>query len=140
MRGTGKAARSKTNGFHAEITAVFLDEEVGGELGGAEQRMHGQIDRHAFVDAGFVTRPCLNFKARIHFPQGQMVGSVPVNFIRRGENEDGVWTTLARCFEKHERAVRIDSEVGMWIVSGPVMRRLGGCVYHKNDVLVVLAK
>ena len=49
--GAGQAAAAEDGGLHVEITAVLLDEHVGGDLAGAEKGVLGLVDAHGLVDA-----------------------------------------------------------------------------------------
>ena len=48
--GAGQAAAAEADGRHLEVAAVLLDQQVGGRLGDAEQRVGRGVDRHRGVD------------------------------------------------------------------------------------------
>jgi hypothetical protein len=54
--GPGQAAAAQAAGGHPEIAAVLLDHHVGGELGGAEERMLRLVDGEGLGDAVGVGR------------------------------------------------------------------------------------
>ena len=47
----GQAAAAQAAGRHAEVAAVFLHHHVGGDLGGAEERVLGLVDGEALGNA-----------------------------------------------------------------------------------------
>ena len=46
MVGAGEAAPAKADRRHAEVTAVLLNEQIGGGLRHAEERVQRLVDRH----------------------------------------------------------------------------------------------
>ena len=49
--GTSEAAAAKAAGGHAEVAAVFLDDDVGGDLGGSEEGVLALVDGEVLGDA-----------------------------------------------------------------------------------------
>ncbi len=79
--GAGEAAATEAGGFHAEVAAVLLHENVGGDFGCAEQAVKGVIDRHFFRDAVDPRVTGIDFPAGVEFDQRQAVGRVAVDFV-----------------------------------------------------------
>src|SRR6516164_3250050 len=51
MVGTSETTATKAGSLHTEIAPVFLDEDIGGDLRGAEQAVHCLVDAHRFVNS-----------------------------------------------------------------------------------------
>src|SRR6516165_2695308 len=64
--GAGKAPAAETDRAHAEISPVFLDQHVGGDLGRAEEAVQGAVYTHALVDAALEIRMIFG-----HLPTGR---------------------------------------------------------------------
>ena len=141
MAGAGEAAAADQAGFHAEIFAVFLHHDIGGDFRRAEERMFAMVNGHGFVNAAReIWMGDVNFPAGVEFDQRQQVGIVAVDFIGRSENEHRAGAELARGFEHIEGAVGVDAEVGERFAGCPVMRRLGGGMDHQFDVASEIAE
>jgi hypothetical protein len=53
----GEAAATKADGWDPEVTAVLLDEQIGGGLRHAEERVERLVDRHRRGNAVVVLVP-----------------------------------------------------------------------------------
>src|ERR1043166_8136400 len=65
VRRSGKTTASKADGFHAEIAAVLLYEDIGRRFTRAEERVFALINAQPFVDPDMVWMSRLDFPARI---------------------------------------------------------------------------
>ena len=84
--GPGEAAATQAAGGHVEVAAVFLSNDVGGDLGGTEEGVLALVDGEVLGDTMRICRvivipPCLKFLER------DGIGAVAVDFIRRHMDE-----------------------------------------------------
>ena len=49
VRRAGQRAAPEAGGLHVEVAAVLLHHHVGGDLGGAEDRVQAGVDRHVLA-------------------------------------------------------------------------------------------
>src|SRR5438874_12949903 len=87
MRWSGQATASETSGRHSKIAAVFLNQDIGGDLRSTEKRMFRRVDAHCFRNALLISMTGLDFPTRLQFAQRQAIGSVAIDFIRGRENK-----------------------------------------------------
>ncbi len=125
MVGPGEATPPEAHGRHAEIAAVFLDEQVGGRLGHAEQRMGRAIDRHRRIDTAKVAVILGHLQPVLELDQRQVVGQVAVDLVRRAEDEGGRRGVAPRRLEQHRGAVGVHGEVGLADRRRPSRARAG---------------
>ena len=138
MRGAGKAPSAKDARAHAEIAAILLNHDVGGNFADAKNTVLGLIDAHRFIDS--VLAPAMlgrKLPTPLHFNERQKVRRVAIDFIGRREDEHGLGRMLARGFEKDERPVRIDGEIGDRFPGCPIVARLGRAMDHKCDLSAI---
>src|SRR5674476_1071926 len=88
VRRAGETAAAKTHRLHAEVTSVFLHQNVRRNFARAEQRMFRLVNAHRFVNALAVFVRRVNFPALLQFAQRQKIRRVAINFVRAGENEN----------------------------------------------------
>ena len=117
--GAGQAAGAEADGGHVEVAAVLLDQQVGGRLGGAEQRVQGRVDRHRRVDPAEVLVVLGQLEPRLQLLQRQAVRRVAVDLVGRGEDEGRLGAVLAGRLEQVEGAVGVDPEVGLRVAAPP---------------------
>src|SRR5205085_3157797 len=67
VRGAGETTAAETDRRHVEVTAVFLDENIGRGLRRAEERVLRVVDAHRLGNPGLV------FVARFDFPAQRKV-------------------------------------------------------------------
>ena len=138
VAGAGQAAAAEAGGAHAEITAVFLHDDIGGELGGAEQAVQARIDAHALVDAVRGERVLgADLKAPLLLDQRQEIGRVAIDLVGAGEDERRLRAVPARRFEQVQGAVGVDREIGLRVAGRPIVRRLGRGMDDRRDVVAV---
>src|SRR5438093_10130697 len=121
VRRAGETAATKRNGWHPEISPVFLDENIRRNFRRAEKRMLGVIDTHRLRNTGLVFVAWLYFPAFFEFAQRQTVRRVAIDFVRRRENERRLGRKLSRRFEQIQRAVRVHSKISLRIAGSPVV-------------------
>src|SRR6185369_2863432 len=141
VSGARETTSTEAGCFHAEVTAVFLNEHIGGDFGCAEQAVRGVVDGHGFGNAVFCIR-----MARIEFPacslldEGQVIGGVAVDLVGGGKNEHGVVSKFPRGFEQNGGSVGIDGKIQGRIAGGPIVRWLRCSVNDERDVAAVALK
>src|SRR5680860_280832 len=135
--GAGQAAAAEADRRHPEVAAVLLDQQVGGGLGDAEQRVGRGVDRHRGVDAAVVAVRLGQLQPQLELLQRQPVGRVAVDLVGRAEDEGRLGAVGAGRLEQVERAVGVDAEVGLRIARRPVVGGLRGGVDHQLDRLAV---
>ena len=138
--GAGQAAAAEADGRHLEVAAVLLDQQVGGGLGDAEQRVGRGVDRHRGVDPAVVAVRLRQLEALLELLERQPVGGVAVDLVGRAEDERGVGAVGAGRLEQVEGAVGVDAEVGLRVARGPVVGGLGGGVDDELDRAAVLGE
>jgi len=134
MAGAGEAAAAETHRAHAEITAVFLDEQIGGGLAGAEKRMLGLVNGHGFINAVPPRMGGFDLPAFFQRDERQAVGRVAIDLVCAGKDEGGLRAMRARGFKQVQGADGIHAKVRVRFARGPVMGRLGGGVDDGLDV------
>ncbi len=122
--GPGEAAATQAAGGHVEVAAVFLNDDVGGDLGGTEEGVLALVDGEVLgdaVDVGLISVVPAGFE----FFQFDGIGSVAIDFIRRHVDEGCLRAGAAGGLEHVEGA----DGVGVEVVEGdgrrPVMTGLG---------------
>lgn len=125
--GTGETAPAQRAGGHAEVASIFLDHDVSSYLGGSEEGVLTLVDGEVFGDAVSVGWICV-VPASLKLRQGDGIGPVAVDLVRRHVDEGGLRASLAGCLEHVEGAdgVRIkvvEGDSGRAVVAG-----LGGGV------------
>ena len=71
----GKTAPAKTGGFHAEVTPIFLHQNVGRYFGSAEEAVYCLIDGHGFRNSvGGIGMVGSNLPACLVFHERKVVG------------------------------------------------------------------
>ena len=48
---SGQASPAEAGRFHSEVTAIFLDEDIGGQFGNSKQTVQRLVDRHGLWDS-----------------------------------------------------------------------------------------
>ena len=97
MVGTGETATAEAASWQAEITTVFLDHDIGRDLGCAEQRVLGLVDGEVLGDAVDVDRIGV-VPASFEFGQGDGVGSVAIDLVGGHVDEGRLRAGLAGGF------------------------------------------
>src|SRR5439155_24936391 len=87
MRRSSQTTAPETSGRHSEISTIFLNQDIGGDLRSTEKRMFGRVNAHRFRDPLLIFMTGLDFPAGLEFAQRQVIGSVAIDFVRRGENK-----------------------------------------------------
>ena len=123
----GEAACAEADGGEAEVPAVFLDEQVGGRLGHAEEAVQRAVDGARLVDP-LVERGFRVVPASLELDERDAIRRVPVHLVRRQKDERRLGGVPARGLEQVERADRVHVEVVEGPAGGEVVRRLGGGV------------
>ena len=125
--GAGEASSAEAARRHAEVAAVFLDHDIGGDFGGAEEGVFALVDGEILADAvlvsGIVVVP-----AGLELFEGDAVGPVSVDFVRRHVDEGGLGTSLSRRFEEIEGADGVGVKIVKRDRGGPIVRGLRGGV------------
>src|SRR5204863_1029679 len=82
MRRSRKTTATERDGRHSEIAAVFLDENVRGDLRRAKERMLRVIDAHGLRNAGLIFVARLDFPAFLQLAQRKAIRRVAIDFVR----------------------------------------------------------
>jgi hypothetical protein len=123
--GPGKAAAAQTTGGHSEVASVFLDHNVGGDFGSAEERVFGLVDGEGLGDAVLVGGISV-VPSGLEFAQREVVGGVAIDFVRAHVDEGRLGTGAAGGLEKIHGADRVGVKVVKGNASSSVMAGLGG--------------
>jgi hypothetical protein len=125
--GPGEAAAAQAAGGHVEVAAVFLDDNVGGYLGGSKEGVLALVDGEVLGDAVSVGGIGI-VPAGLEFLESDGIGAVAVDLVRRHVDEGSLRACTAGSLEYVERA----NGVGVEVVEGnrrrTVMAGLAGCV------------
>ena len=140
----GEAASAQTAGGHIEVASVFLDDDVGGDLGGSEEGVLALIDGEVLGDAVRIGGICI-IPAGIEFLERDGIGAVTVDLIRRHVDEGGLGAGSAGGLEHVEGADGIGIEVVEGDRRSAVVAGLSGSVddgvglYLSNQIEDALA-
>src|SRR5437588_12803972 len=104
MLRAGETTASKDAGGHLKVAAELLTHHIGGNLGGAEDRMQAVVDRHVLVDA---IEPVGVIVAFLQLPKRQIIRAVAVYLISAGKADGGVLAEIARGYQDVHSANRI---------------------------------
>lgn len=125
--GAGEAAPAQGAGGHTEVAAVFLNHDVGGDLGGSEEGVLALVDGEVLCNAmgvgGIGVVP-----AGLQFLECDAIGAVAVDLVRGHMDEGGLGTSLSRGLQHVERADGIRIKVIKGDGCGAIMAGLGRCV------------
>lgn len=125
--GTGEAAAAQAASGQAEVAAIFLDHDVGGDFGGTEERVFRLVDGEVLGDAvgvgGVVVVP-----AGFKFLESDGVGSVTIDLVGGHVDEGRFRAGLAGGFEQVQGADGVGVEIIERDGGGAVVGRLGGGV------------
>ena len=120
----GEAAAAEAHGRHPEVAPVLLHHHVGGDLGGAEDRVHAsrryastRRSPFAYVRVGVVP-------AGLELDQRDLVGRVAVDLVRRHEGERALRAVLPGRLEQVQGPERVHLEVVERAGCGEVVRGL----------------
>src|SRR6476660_3588882 len=119
MRSTRKTTAAESDGRHAEITPIFLNENERADLGRAKERMLRVSDAHRFGNAGLVFVARLDFPAFLQLAQRKAIGCVAIDLVRGSKDEWRLRRKLSRGLQEIQCAVRVDSEIGLRIARCP---------------------
>jgi hypothetical protein len=125
--GPGEASAAKAAGGHAEVAAVFLDDDIRRDLGGPEDGVLALVDGEVLGDTVRVGGIGI-VPAGLEFLQRNGVGTVTVDLIRRHVNEGCLGEGAAGSLEHIEGADGVRIEVVEWDGGRAVVAGLGGGV------------
>ena len=121
MRSREEAPPPQAAGGHVKVTAVFLHQNVRGQLGSAEKRMLGLVNRERLRDAVLVSRVRI-VPAGGQFLERNAVGRVAIDLVRGHVDERRFQAMPPRRLEQ----VQCPHRVGVEIVKRNG-RRAGSC-------------
>ena len=121
----GEAASTQAASGHVEVTSVFLDDDIGGDLGGSEEGVLALIDGEVLGDAVLIGWICI-IPAGLEFLESDGIGAVSVDLIRRHVDEGGLGAGSAGGLEHVEGADGIGIEVVEGDRSSTVVAGLSG--------------
>ncbi len=139
VSGAGQAPASEDADRHLEISSELLTQDVGRDLGSAEERMQAVIDRQLLVDpvaaVGVV-------KSRLQLAKEDRVWAIAVHLVRTRKAERRISAEVASCDEQIQRADGVHVEIVVWKGRSQVVGRLSsrvddeigafGCEYLSN--------
>src|SRR5437016_10764348 len=129
MRRPGKASASESAGLDSKVAPIFLRQNICRNFADAKQAVFGLIDRHGLVNAVLkVSVRFINLPASFMFDQWKLIGLIPIYLISRCKNKDGFGTITAGRFQKYQRPISVDSEIGERFLSCPIVAWLRSCV------------
>jgi len=141
MGRAGQAASTKTGGLHAEVSTVFLDEHIRRHFTGPEKRMLGLIDGHGFVDSVHeIGVRLIDFPSFPGLDQRQAVRAIAIHFVGAGEDKHRLGTALPGRIKQVERADRINTEISVRFLGGPVVAGLSSGMDDDSDILPQFAE
>ena len=121
MRRSRKTTATERDGRHSEIAAVFLDENVRGDLRRAKERMLRVIDAHGLRNAGLIFVARLDFPAFLQLAQRKAIGRVAIDFVRGCKDQRRLRRKISCGLQQIQCAVRVDSKIGLRIARCPVV-------------------
>src|SRR6516162_9639463 len=71
--------------------------------------------------------------SRLLFDQRQQVGCVAIDFVCTGKYKSRIWAMPASGFKQVERAVGVDTEIGLRVARCPVMGGLGSGMNNRTN-------
>ena len=92
-----QATAPKTDSFHPEVAAIFLDQKIRRRFGNAKEGVLALIDAHGFRNALLPGMIRGNFPTLFQFPQRQLIWRVAVYFVGGGKDERSLWAKFASC-------------------------------------------
>ena len=122
--GPRQTATAKGSGLHAKVSSVFLDQYIGCDLGSSKQAVQAVIDGKVFRNTLVVFVLGVNLPTRFHFHQRQLIRSVTIHFISRGEDKYSIRGVTPGHFEHVERAVGVHRKIGQRCFGRPGKRGL----------------
>src|SRR5665213_2425973 len=81
VRRAGQAAAAKNRRLHAEVTSVFLHQNIRRNLARAKERMFRLVNGHRFVNARLIFVSRIYFPALLQFAQRQQIRRVAINLV-----------------------------------------------------------
>src|SRR3989344_7595632 len=110
--------------FNSVISAVFLNQNIGSDLGSTHQTMKTVINADIFIDSQKILVIFRQFPAFTLLNQWQLVWVVTIDFISGGKNKDSLGIVLSSRFKNIMGAYSIDGKINGWMTSCPIMGRL----------------
>src|SRR3990167_5614142 len=110
--------------FNSVISAVFLDQNIGSDLGSTHQTMKTVINADIFIDSQKVLVIFMQFPPFTLLNQWQLAWVVTIDFISGGKNKDSLGIVLSSRFKNIMGAYSIDGKINGWMTSCPIMGRL----------------
>ena len=86
--GAGETTTAEDGGLHAEVGAILLDHDVGGDFAGSKDGVLAHVDGHILVDTDLVSVGRIDFPAEFLLDEGKLVGAVAVDLIGGSKDED----------------------------------------------------
>ena len=120
-----KATAAKRNGRQSKITSVFLHQKIGRSFRCPEERMF------AVVCSWFRRFP-VHTHALARFPTASTIRAAAADWASKTKCR--LRRKLSRRFEQVQRAIRIDSKIGLRIAGRPIMRWLRSRMYYRIDL------
>ncbi len=127
MLRAGEAPPTQTVRAHAEVAAVLLRHDVGGDLARAHDRMHGAVDAHGLADPVVVLGPRV-LPAGLELNERQLVRPVAVQLVGGHEHEHRLGAVPSAALEEIHRPHGVDVEIVERPARGEVVARLRGAV------------
>ena len=121
MRRSRKTTAAERNRRHSEIAPVFLNENVRGDFRRAKEGMLRVVDAHGLRNAGLVFVAWFNFPAFLQFAQRKAIRRVAIDLVRGCKDEWRLRRKLSCGFQQIQRAIRVDSKIGLRIARCPVV-------------------
>jgi hypothetical protein len=125
--GAGQTAAAQADGGHVEVPTVFLDHEIGGCLGGAEEAVEAGVDATVLAHSMPVGLIGV-LPTGLEFLQRDLIGGVAIDLVGAHVDERRLRRTAPHGLEEVQRADGVDLEIVERPVLGQVVRRLGGAV------------
>src|SRR6476659_4004335 len=92
VRRSRQATAAETGGLHAEVLTVLLNEDVCGNLAGAEEGVLRLINRHALVDSEVIPVPGFDVVIGVEFHERQTIWRIAIDFVCAREDKRCIWT------------------------------------------------
>src|SRR5262245_21716944 len=125
-----KASSAQATGWHCEISAILLCDDVRRHLGGAEKGVEALVNRKRFGNPMFSMMIAV-IPALFLFDKRNSIWAIAIDLVDGHQNERGLRAVSTAGLEQVECTDGIDIKVIEWDSGGAIVRRLRRGVNNK---------